>query len=297
MLGSAIVLAGTIGCNQVAGLDALGFEAGPATVASAGTGANGGASSAGGGGQGAAGGAGAGGMAVGGGGAGGGSTAYYDAVMADSPLAYWRLGEASGLAAVDATGNGYDGLYVGGAGLGAMGAIVGDVDTAVSFDGIDDRVTMGDVLDFVSGAPFSVEAWARPVALPMGTSEFAICGKRGNDANGTQGYILRVRNDGAVEIRIYQNNVEASANGTTALPLGSYTHVVGTYDGAMLAVYANGLPLDQQVSPLSVVDHGIGFGIGSDFGNDSMQGDIDEVAVYDHVLSSARVAAHYAAGQ
>ena len=36
------------------------------------------------------------------------------AVLADGPVAFWRLGDASGGTAVDATGNGYDGTYVGG---------------------------------------------------------------------------------------------------------------------------------------------------------------------------------------
>ena len=43
-------------------------------------------------------------------------SAYAQAVMAAKPNAYWRLGEQGGSKAVDATGNGYDGIYRGGVG-------------------------------------------------------------------------------------------------------------------------------------------------------------------------------------
>ena len=36
---------------------------------------------------------------------GAGGTSYSQEVLADSPLAYWRLGEASGTTAADASGN------------------------------------------------------------------------------------------------------------------------------------------------------------------------------------------------
>ena len=41
-------------------------------------------------------------------------SAYAQAVMAAKPTAYWRLGEQGGSKAVDATGNGHDGIYRGG---------------------------------------------------------------------------------------------------------------------------------------------------------------------------------------
>ena len=60
------------------------------------------------------------------------SSVYRAAVLADSPLAYWRLGETSGTVAHDETGNGHDGTYVGGVTLGQPGALTGDANTAVS---------------------------------------------------------------------------------------------------------------------------------------------------------------------
>jgi hypothetical protein len=44
--------------------------------------------------------------------------AYGDTVLADQPAAYYRLGEASGATAADASGNGRAGSYVGTVGFG-----------------------------------------------------------------------------------------------------------------------------------------------------------------------------------
>jgi hypothetical protein len=62
------------------------------------------------------------------------STAYADAVLADSPIGYWRLGESSGTTAADASGGGHPGTYNGGnVTLGVTGAVGGN--TAITSNG------------------------------------------------------------------------------------------------------------------------------------------------------------------
>ena len=72
-----------------------------------------------------------------------GGASYDQAVLADSPAAYWRLGEASGSSAADSSGNGNGGSYSGGVTLGAP-ALINDPNTAASFDGNDDRMYFSD---------------------------------------------------------------------------------------------------------------------------------------------------------
>jgi hypothetical protein len=62
-----------------------------------------------------------------------GSQGRSDGVLGLSPIAYWRLGEASGTSAADASGNGHTGTYVGSPTLGVAGLLTGDADTAVTF--------------------------------------------------------------------------------------------------------------------------------------------------------------------
>ncbi len=62
-------------------------------------------------------------------------------VLADQPIAYWRLGDTSGTTAVDATGNGYDGTYSDPV---THTLAAPSDDGAAVFDGKDDFVTVPD---------------------------------------------------------------------------------------------------------------------------------------------------------
>src|SRR6266508_4078199 len=55
------------------------------------------------------------------------TAAYRTQVLADEPLAYWRLGESSGTSAADASGNANTGTYAGSPALGATGALDGNL--------------------------------------------------------------------------------------------------------------------------------------------------------------------------
>ena len=58
---------------------------------------------------------------------------YRASVLADHPVAYWRLDEETGTVMVDTSGNGNDGAYAGAVTLGQPGALASDGDTAVGF--------------------------------------------------------------------------------------------------------------------------------------------------------------------
>jgi hypothetical protein len=62
--------------------------------------------------------------------------------LALKPLAYYPLNESSGAVAADLSGNGYNGTYVGAPTLGTTGLIPGDSDTAVTFSGKTQQVTL-----------------------------------------------------------------------------------------------------------------------------------------------------------
>ncbi|MFL5819891.1 MAG: LamG-like jellyroll fold domain-containing protein [Solirubrobacteraceae bacterium] len=86
------------------------------------------------------------------------STKYQTAVKIPELLSYWRLGETLGAWAFDsAPAKQYRGDYVGGCKLDQDGALIGDPDRAVEFNGTDAEMasTMGPVL---SGA-CSIEGW------------------------------------------------------------------------------------------------------------------------------------------
>ena len=57
---------------------------------------------------------------------GGGGPTYSQQVLADTPAAYWRLGEASGTTAADSSGANRTGRYLNTPTLGQPGALAGD---------------------------------------------------------------------------------------------------------------------------------------------------------------------------
>ena len=93
------------------------------------------------------------------------TAAYSNQVLADEPLAYWRLGEPSGTSAADASGNGNTGTYGGSPTLGATGALAGDTDTATSFDGVNDNVSVPNNAALNLNGSFSIEFWAKQTSF------------------------------------------------------------------------------------------------------------------------------------
>lgn len=106
---------------------------------------------------------------------------YAAAILADSPRAYWRLGD-SGTTAADSSGNGYDGIYKDGVTVGVPGAPVGDSDTAARFyDVSTNRVEVpGAVLNGLSD--LTVDFWLNmPSTGNVGSAQIVNGAKPAND--------------------------------------------------------------------------------------------------------------------
>ena len=214
---------------------------------------------------------------------------YAPTVLADHPVAYYRLGEAPGAtSAVDVSGHGHTGTYEGNAILGVPGLIAGDPDTAVNFN------TTGDVvipdaaeLNFVS-APFTIEAWLSGIS--GGANSQRILDKI--VASTGLGYGFDVSNE---QIRLL-----GVTNLAPLFTFGSTTtyHLVGVSDGAGTGyIYVNGTLISTGTylasSPYTGSAH---IAVANDGTAHLNNGVIDELAVYNYALSPQRILAHYAAG-
>lgn len=88
------------------------------------------------------------------------SDAYSTAILADTPLIYYRLDETSGSSAADLSGNGQTGTYGAGTGFSVPGAIVGSTDTAIQAPGSGAwAVTQSGATLPTGGAARTYEVW------------------------------------------------------------------------------------------------------------------------------------------
>jgi len=215
---------------------------------------------------------------------------YGAAVVADNPAAYWRLGESGTSLAADAVSNN-TGTYRNSATLGAPSLLRSDIqNTAVSFDGVNDAVTVPSSPGLSPTSATTVEAWVRPSAVPGAGSFASVVTK-------AESYALQF-NGPRLEFTTMQNGtrrrVQAAAGAVVA---GQTYHVVGTYDGAVQRLFVNGIQVASAAftGPLSSTPNSLVMG-SWDANSEFLAGVIDEVAVYPIALTASQVANHYTQG-
>ncbi len=210
-------------------------------------------------------------------------TATFQAAPAPAAGLVAALGfnEGSGLSVGDASPEGNGGTV-----SGASWTAAGRYGSALSFDGVNDWVTVADDASLdVSGA-FTLEAWVRPAAgggirtvvlkeLPPGDLAYALYGSVFGPPHGevfaTGGFFI--------------------AAGTGPAPLNTWTHLAATLSGGSLRLYVNGnLVRTTAVSGTArVSDAPLRIGGNSIWNNEWFSGQIDEVRVYNRGLSAAEI--------
>ena len=188
----------------------------------------------------------------------------------------WSFDEGSGTNAADASGSGNTGTLAG-AGWNASGRF----GKAVSFDGVNDWVSVADSasLDVTSG--ITIEAWLRPTALSgwdtgvmkESGSNFVYTLYTNTSSNRPSGFV------GASEIE-----------GSAQLPLNTWTHVAITYDRSNLRMYVNGTQNGVQPATAAIPTSSgpLRFG-GNGVWDEWFAGLIDEVRVYNRALTATEV--------
>jgi large repetitive protein len=222
---------------------------------------------------------------------------YKDAVLADSPVGYWRLGETSGTTAADGIA-GRHGSYIGAPSLNQTGALTGDTNPAVTFNGTSQYATVPYDAAF-NPAQFSVEGWAKPTG---GAGTFRTVATSWYELGGgasPRGYWLGVGTDDKWWLSIANGTTFTNIIGPT-VTLSSWAHVLGTYDGTTGRLYVNGI-LVASTAVTYAANVSAPFGIGAYWANGSwiglLPGSLDEVAVYNTALSQTRIQTHYLLGR
>ncbi|MGH2356778.1 MAG: LamG-like jellyroll fold domain-containing protein, partial [Candidatus Limnocylindria bacterium] len=216
------------------------------------------------------------------------ATTYVSRVLANSPAAYWRLGESSGTSAADASPGGITGTYNGSLTLGATGAVAGDSNTAVSVNG-GYLSASGTGLLNVTGSALSVEGWVK--GSSQGTHKYIVSK---SDNNGTVGYSLYTGATGTLSFFVHTSGSGLVLATAASSPWDNqWHHVVGTYDGAFVRLYVDGVRVASQAATGTITSSAsVALNLGRyNGGGLAFSGSLDEFAVLPSALSEADIIA------
>lgn len=210
-------------------------------------------------------------------------------------LGWWTLNETSGIVAHDSSGNGNDGMISQGVVLGIPGAR----GTAFGFS----STGIGSWVDVPYGAgtlapastQITLSAWIAPSDLYCGGfGQCAIASNEPTPGSNMWGYGIRVIDLGVPTLQFCWGTESGPGNcayGPYTPAFGTWANVVGTYDGATLNEYVNGVLVASQPGVFPALNTTTDFFIGRlPSGNLPFDGGIDDVRVFNRVLSPAEIA-------
>lgn len=222
-------------------------------------------------------------------------------VLADSPVAYWKLDDNTEAEMLDSSGNDQHGVYDNP--TLRQDALVQDGGNAVQFDHVGDhRGKLNNAL--LSAYPFTVEAW---VQFSRDLTQTHVIASWQNDTSITQYVTLQCRHNGdannpngCAEIQ----NLGRRDRGGTTIDDGSVHHVAAVVTNATtVTIYVDGVANTMtnvaagSTSTLSTLKWWtVGNLLNVKAGDFGLGGVEDNVAVYPSALSAARVLAHYNSG-
>ncbi|MCZ7359863.1 MAG: LamG domain-containing protein [Candidatus Methanoperedens sp.] len=181
-------------------------------------------------------------------------------------------------------------------GINCPGATTGKFGNALSFDGINDRISNSSstVLNFTNNVDYSVSAWMQTTGASYPKGDSALAGRW----LGFRGWMVYFpNNDGAVSIYADANRFQ-SANGVYPND-GAWHHIVGIKDGSTGYVYIDGIMKGSgSIGQSSISGLSATFDIGTYAGGagEIFNGKIDDVQIYNRVLSQEEIYASYNAG-
>lgn len=265
--------------------------------------------------------------------AGNAQSAFTNALMQLDPVAYWPLQDTAQPPGADVETN-YGSLgpianaYYSSTNVlhGQPGALSGDSDTSVTFNGGNGSflaVPGADPRTALLSGPFTVEAWVNPANT---SSYIGIISKAGPNPGGLNnstirgGWILSQNylayDDGnkmqGWSFHVY--NGQGSGNGgaqggAEAGVLDSYTtgtwyYLAAVFDGSNCTLYVDGTNMSSANSGYTIPMSGsyvpdtwdpLCIGCGRGLNDNRFDGGVDEVAIYTNALSPADIQAHYSA--
>jgi parallel beta-helix repeat protein len=233
---------------------------------------------------------------------------YLALLSAQNPTSHWRLGEINGTTAADIGAAGNAGTYHGGA-LAQAGALAGDADGSVYFDGTE-YVEIAHTNDYLLDEG-TIQLWFKADGAANGDLQHLFS----KDSQGfdTGGHLsLYLDESGRLEARLQSATSDYIVTSSTVTSSGEWHHAALSFGSAGMSLYLDGNLVDSNAytGGLGTSSGGTGnfepiiIGGGTQVSGNLVAtpvdqffvGSIDEVAVLGGQLDAATVQGLYAAG-
>lgn len=225
-------------------------------------------------------------------------TGYAKVVMADDPVAYWRLDEPSdSTTAVDAAGS-FDGTYDTSKGgtitYAVPTGIPGETNTAIAVKN-NARVRVPYALELNPYGAFTAEAWVKPNTLGVNGQDYRTAFS--SMGSGPTGWLVYQQPDNTWAWVIFADNWVSTwlYDTTDTITANTWYHIVLTREGSLFSFYVNGkLVASTEYDIYNPSRDGkTDFGWRNDDDWKSFDGAIDDVAFYNKALTAVQVLNHY----
>lgn len=200
----------------------------------------------------------------------------------------------------DTSGNANDGDSVN---MSTASVVPGRIGQALTFDGVNQQISIGTVAAFGNQATRTISTWIKPSGLTTyrgivgaGVGSFQICSNDGTDCPGTTGRL--------VYYHTFSGTDGKWILGVDSVKANEWAHVVVTYDRSSTSndpvIYVNGVSqsVTELTTPTGTADSEVSFNVSIGYdGYAYAMGAIDDVRIYNRVLSAAEIAGLYDMGK
>jgi len=220
--------------------------------------------------------------------------------ITDGLVAHWKFDEGTGTTAYDSAGNN-DGTLVNGPLW-----TTGQIDGALEFDGSNDYVRVADSDSLTPSDALTVSAWVRINAISWSERAGIVC--KYDAAGGDRAYMVQLVNQSDPDLSTLSIHVSETTSphngkatlGTTALLPGEWYHLVTTFEANHQEIYVDGIEDTDDTDPEiadSIPNNDLPLYIGYHKDeNTYFDGKMDDVMLYERVLTAGEVRQLYLAG-
>lgn len=197
-------------------------------------------------------------------------------------VAAYGFDTGSGSAATDASGNGNGGTLTS-----ATWTTSGRFGSALVFNGSNSWVTVPDANSLDLTTAMTLEARVYPTVQPTGWRAIIV-----KEQTGGVAYYLHAGSTSSNRpaTGVFAAGAEWSLFGGTRLTANTWTHLAATYDGVTQRLYVNGVQVSSRAQTGAIATSNSPLRIGGNaVWGEYFQGRIDEVRVYNRVLSQAEI--------